>query len=182
RLETVEFRPRYVVEDAVELFAEAAVNKGIELVLDEGADVPDVVIGDPGRLRQVLINVIGNAVKFTDSGEVVVRAKRNASKGPGIAIHFEVVDTGEGLTEEEAGRVFAVYSQLDSSTTRRHGGTGLGLAIERMLAQLMGGEIGVESEKGKGSRFWFTALFREAAARPRAARPTGRRAGPRAAI
>src|SRR5205809_80669 len=162
RLETVEFSPRYVVEEAVELFAEAAVNKGIELVLDEGADVPDVVIGDPGRLRQVLINVIGNAVKFTDSGEVVVRAKRNESKGPGIAIHFEVVDTGEGLTEEEAGRVFAIYSQLDSSTTRRHGGTGLGLAIARMLAELMGGEIGVESAKGKGSRFWFTALVREA--------------------
>ena len=176
RLETVEFSPRYVVEEAVELFAEAAVNKGIELVLDEGADVPDVVIGDPGRLRQVLINVIGNAVKFTDSGEVVVRAKRNESKGPGIAIHFEVVDTGEGLTEEEAGRVFAVYSQLDSSTTRRHGGTGLGLAIARMLAELMGGEIGVESAKGKGSRFWFTALFREAPAssqRPKSNAPLG---------
>src|SRR5207245_2915543 len=93
----------------------------------------------PGRLRQVLINVIGNAVKFTDSGEVVVRAKRNESRGPGIAIHFEVVDTGEGLTEEEAGRVFAVYSQLDSSTTRRHGGTGLGLAIVGLMMPEMDG-------------------------------------------
>ena len=182
RLETVEFSPRYVVEEAVELFAEAAVNKGIELVLDAEADVPDLVLGDPGRLRQVLINLIGNAVKFTDSGEVVVRARAHETKGPGTAVEFEVRDTGIGLTDEEAGRIFAVYSQLDSSTTRRHGGTGLGLAIARMLAQLMGGEIGVESEKGKGSRFWFTALFREAAARPRAARPTGRLVGTKVAI
>jgi len=182
RLETLEFSPRYVVEEAVELFAEAAVNKGIELVLDAEPEVPDLVLGDPGRLRQVLINLIGNAVKFTDSGEVVVRARAHATKGPGIAVEFDVRDTGIGLTREEAGRIFAVYSQLDSSTTRRHGGTGLGLAIARMLAQLMGGEIGVESEKGKGSRFWFTALFREAAARPRVARPTGRLMGTKVAI
>ena len=162
RLETVDFSPRYVVEEAVELFAEAAANKGIELVLDVGPNVPETVIGDPGRLRQVLLNLIGNAVKFTDSGEVVVRAERRDATGPGIAIRFEVVDTGVGMSGEEAERVFAVYSQLDSSTTRRHGGTGLGLAIARMLTQLMGGEIGVQSEKGKGSRFWFTALFREA--------------------
>jgi signal transduction histidine kinase/CheY-like chemotaxis protein len=165
RLETLEFSPRYVVEEAVELFAEAAANKGLELVVDVDADVPELAIGDPGRLRQSLINLIGNAVKFTDSGEVVVRAKRHEGKGPGIAVQFDVVDTGVGLTEEEATRVFGIYSQLDSSTTRTHGGTGLGLAIARMLVQLMGGEIGVESEKGKGSRFWFTALFREAAAK-----------------
>ena len=182
RLETLEFSPRYVVEEAVELFAEAAVNKGIELVLDIEPGVPDLVIGDPGRLRQVLINLIGNAVKFTDSGEVVARARPHETKGPGVAVEFEVQDTGIGLTREEAGQIFAVYSQLDSSTTRRHGGTGLGLAIARMLAQLMGGEIGVDSEKGKGSRFWFTSLFREAAARPRAARPSGRLAGTKVAI
>ncbi|HEY0829811.1 MAG TPA: response regulator [Candidatus Dormibacteraeota bacterium] len=182
RLETLEFSPRYVVEEAVELFAEAAVNKGIELVLDVDADVPDLVIGDPGRLRQVLINLIGNAIKFTESGEVVVRARAHGTKGPGIAVEFEVGDTGIGLTEEEVGRIFAVYSQLDSSTTRRHGGAGLGLAIARMLAQLMGGEIGVESEKGKGSRFWFTALFREAAERARFSRPTGRLSGTKVAI
>jgi CheY-like chemotaxis protein len=129
--------------------------------------VPDIVIGDAGRLRQVLINVIGNAIKFTESGEVVVRAYRQDGKGPGIGIRFEVKDTGIGLTEEEKARVFAVYSQVDSSTTRRRGGTGLGLAIARMLTQLMGGEMGVESEKGKGSTFWFTALFREATAKPR---------------
>jgi len=163
RLETIDFSPKHVAEEAVELFAEPATNKGIELVLDVDAGVPEAVIGDPGRLRQVLINLVANAIKFTESGEVVVRARMHSSKGPGIGIHFEVADTGIGLTPEEQARVFSTYSQVDSSTTRRHGGTGLGLAIARMLTQLMGGEIGVESEKGTGSRFWFTALFRESA-------------------
>ena len=169
KLEAVEFSPRYVVEEAVELFAEAASNKGVELAMDVEPDVPELVVGDAGRLRQVLINLIGNAVKFTDAGEVVVRTRRDESKGPGIAVRFDVSDTGIGLTPGEVTRVFAVYSQLDSSTTRRHGGTGLGLAIARMLAQLMGGEVTVESEKGKGSTFSFAALFREAA-QPRAPR------------
>ena len=167
RLETIEFSPKYVIEEATELFAEAAANKGIELLVDVEAGVPEIAIGDPGRLRQVLINVVANAVKFTETGEVVVRARLLESKGPGISVQFEVADTGIGLTPEESTRVFAVYPQVDSSTTRRHGGTGLGLAIARRLTELMGGEIGVESEKGKGSRFWFTALFREAAARTR---------------
>jgi signal transduction histidine kinase/CheY-like chemotaxis protein len=162
RLETIEFSPKHVLEEAVELFAEAAANKGVELILDVEADVPEVVIGDPGRLRQVLINLVANAIKFTTTGEVMVRAARQESTGPGVAIHFEVADTGIGLTPEEQARVFSTYSQVDSSTTRKHGGTGLGLAIARMLVGLMGGEIGVESEKDAGSRFWFTALFREA--------------------
>ena len=161
RLETIEFSPKHVTEEAVELFAEAAANKGVELVLDVEHDVPAVVIGDPGRLRQVLINLVANAIKFTSAGEVVVRVTRRPSSGPGVAIHFEVADTGIGLTPEEQARVFSTYSQVDSSTTRKHGGTGLGLAIARMLTGLMGGEIGVESEKDAGSRFWFTALFRE---------------------
>ncbi|HYU64209.1 MAG TPA: response regulator [Verrucomicrobiae bacterium] len=182
RLETVEFSPRYVVEEAVELFAEAAVNKGLELAFDVEPEVPDKVIGDAGRLRQVLINLIGNAVKFTDVGEVVVRASLHESQGPGISVRFEVADTGVGMTVDETERVFAVYSQLDSSTTRRHGGTGLGLAIARMLTQMMGGEIGVTSEKGKGSRFWFTALFRESAAAARAAQDDATLAGLNVAI
>jgi two-component system sensor histidine kinase/response regulator len=168
RLETIDFSPKHVMEEAVELFAEAAANKGIELVLDVGDQVPENAIGDPGRLRQVLINLVANAIKFTDAGEVVVRARRHDSTGPGTLIRFEVWDTGIGLTAEEQARVFSTYSQVDSSTTRKHGGTGLGLAIARMLTQLMGGEIGVESEKGAGSRFWFTALFREAAGKRRA--------------
>ena len=168
RLEAIDFSPKHVMEEAVELFAEAAANKGIELVLDVGEFVPENAIGDPGRLRQVLINLIANAVKFTDSGEVVVRARRHENTGPGVLIRFEVSDTGIGLTPEEQARVFSTYSQVDSSTTRKHGGTGLGLAIARMLTQLMGGEIGVESEKSSGSRFWFTALFREADGKKRA--------------
>jgi signal transduction histidine kinase/CheY-like chemotaxis protein len=182
RLEALEFSPRYVVEEAAELFAEAAANKGLELVLDVDADVPDPVIGDAGRLRQVLINLISNAVKFTDTGEVVVRAHREVSNGPGVGVRFEIEDTGVGLAPEESKRIFGVYSQIDASTTRRHGGTGLGLAIARMLAQLMGGEIGVESEKGKGSRFWFTALFREAAVRVRRTRSGAQLAGTTVAI
>jgi len=167
RLETIEFGPKHVTEEAVELFAEAAANKGVELILDVEPEVPQLVIGDPGRLRQVLINLVANAIKFTSSGEVVVRVARRESTGPGVAIHFEVADTGIGLTPEEQARVFATYSQVDSSTTRKHGGTGLGLAIARMLTGLMGGEIGVESEKDAGSRFWFTALFREAEGKAR---------------
>jgi signal transduction histidine kinase/CheY-like chemotaxis protein len=168
RLETIEFSPKHVTEESVELFAEAAANKGVELILDVEPDVPAVVIGDPGRLRQVLINLVANAIKFTSAGEVVVRAARRESTGPGVALHFEVADTGIGLTPEEQARVFSTYSQVDSSTTRKHGGTGLGLAIARMLTGLMGGEIGVESEKDAGSRFWFIALFRAAEGKARA--------------
>jgi len=168
RMESIDFSPKNVTEEAAELFAEAAANKGIELILDVEPDVPARVIGDPGRLRQILLNLVGNAVKFTDEGEVVVRAARLETKGPGVLLRFEVSDTGIGLTEEERAQVFATYSQVDSSTTRRHGGTGLGLAIARMLTQLMGGEIGVESDKGAGSRFWFTSLFRESEGKPRA--------------
>jgi signal transduction histidine kinase/DNA-binding response OmpR family regulator len=182
RLEAIEFSPKYVMEEAAELYAEAAANKGIELIVDIATDVPELVIGDAGRLRQVLINLIANAVKFTDTGEVVVRALGHQTKGPGVAIQFEVADTGIGLTEEEATRVFSTYSQADSSTTRRHGGTGLGLAIARMLSQLMGGDIGVSSDKGKGSRFWFTALFRDAATKGRDSRAAVDLAGTTVAI
>src|SRR5712664_88014 len=147
RMETIDFSPKHVTEEAVELFAEPAANKGIELILDADPEVPHSVIGDPGRLRQVLINLVGNAIKFTDSGEVVVHVHRKVTAGPGVQLHFEIADTGIGLTEDEQARVFSTYSQVDSSTTRKHGGTGLGLATSRMLVQLMGGELGVESEK-----------------------------------
>src|ERR1700716_3175117 len=171
RLENLEFSVRYVTEEAVELFANAAANKGLELIMDVEPDVPEAVIGDPGRLRQVLINLIGNAIKFTETGEVVARVSRYDTIGPGVALRFEVDGTGIGLTNEEQARVFSTYSQVDSSTTRKHGGAGLGLAIARMLTQLMGGEIGVDSEKDAGSRFWFTAIFREAEGKQRAPQP-----------
>src|SRR6202521_2100742 len=182
RMERVDFSPKHVTEEAVELFAEPAANKGIELVLDVEPEVPHNAIGDPGRLRQVLINLVGNAIQFTDSGEVGVRVRREESPGPGVLLHFEVADSGIGLTDEEQARVFSTYSQVDSSTTRKHGGTGLGLATSRMLAQLMGGEIGVESEKGAGSRFWFTSLFREGDRRAPSPPPTASLSGTAVAV
>jgi signal transduction histidine kinase/CheY-like chemotaxis protein len=182
RMETIDFSPKHVTEEAVELFAEPAANKGIELILDVEPEVPHSVVGDPGRLRQVLINLVGNAIKFTDSGEVVVRVRRMETSTPGVMIRFEVADTGVGLTSDEQSRVFSTYAQVDSSTTRKHGGTGLGLAIARMLTQLMGGQIGVESEKGAGSRFWFTALFRESEIKASEPQPVGSLAGAAMAI
>jgi signal transduction histidine kinase/DNA-binding response OmpR family regulator len=182
RMERIDFSPKHVTEEAVELFAEPAANKGIELVLDVEPDVPHNAIGDPGRLRQVLINLVGNAIKFTDTGEVVVRVRRGESPGPGVLLHFEVADTGIGLTDEEQARVFSTYSQVDSSTTRKYGGTGLGLATSRMLTQLMGGEIGVESEKDAGSRFWFTALFREGSRKAPSPPPTASLSGTSIAV
>jgi two-component system sensor histidine kinase/response regulator len=182
RMERIDFSPKHVTEEAVELFAEPAANKGIELVLDVEPDVPHNAIGDPGRLRQVLINLVGNAIKFTETGEVVVRVRRGETPGPGVLLHFEVADSGIGLTEQEQARVFSTYSQVDSSTTRKYGGTGLGLATSRMLTQLMGGEIGVESEKSAGSRFWFTALFREGARRAPNPPPTASLSGTAVAV
>jgi signal transduction histidine kinase/DNA-binding response OmpR family regulator len=182
RMERIDFSPKHVTEEAVELFAEPAANKGIELVLDVEPDVPHNAIGDPGRLRQVLINLVGNAIKFTDTGEVVVRVRRGDSPGPGLLLKFEVADTGIGLTEVEQARVFSTYSQVDSSTTRKHGGTGLGLATARMLAQLMGGEISIESEKGAGSRFSFTALFRESERKAPSPPPTASLSGTAIAV
>ncbi len=182
RMETIDFGPKHVTEEAVELFAEPAANKGVELILDVDPDVPTSVVGDPGRLRQVLINLVGNAIKFTDAGEIVVWVSRMEKSAPGVMLRFEVADTGVGMSEQEQAQIFSTYSQVDSSTTRRHGGTGLGLAIARMLTQLMGGQIGVESDKGSGSKFWFTALFRESEGRALAPQPAGSLAGTTVAI
>src|SRR5207245_10470420 len=119
RMETIDFSPKHVTEEAVELFAEPASNKGIELIGDSEPDIPEVVVGDPGRLRQVLLNLIGNAVKFTDVGEVVVRARRGETKGRGVLLRWGVSDTGIGLSEAERGQIFSTYSQVDRSTTHR---------------------------------------------------------------
>jgi two-component system sensor histidine kinase/response regulator len=158
-LEVLEFDVRTTVEEVADMVASRAHEKGLEVVTLVGAGVPPVVCGDPGRLRQVLLNLVGNAVKFTEDGEVVVRVGVEGEGDDGVVLRFEVVDTGIGVTADQQAQLFESFSQADASTTRRFGGTGLGLAICRQLVTLMGGDIGVESEAGRGSRFWFTAPF-----------------------
>jgi CheY-like chemotaxis protein len=174
-LERIDFHLREAVEETIEIFAARAHAKGLELMCDIGADVPDTVCSDPMRLRQILINFVGNAIKFTDSGMVVVRVRTVGKDG---LLRFEVVDTGIGVSEEAQAHIFNSFSQADSFTTRKYGGTGLGLAICRQLATLMGGEIGVHSEVNRGSTFWFEAALPPAGD---AASIPARRMQPRAA-
>jgi signal transduction histidine kinase/DNA-binding response OmpR family regulator len=159
-LETIPFPLRRTVEETIELMADRAEKKGLELLLYVAEDVPVGVLGDPGRLRQILTNLVGNAIKFTDAGEVLIEIRRqmtDATREEGsVLLHFAVKDTGIGISDEAKERLFQSFSQVDASTTRRYGGTGLGLAISRQLCEMMGGQIGVESEPGKGSTFWFT--------------------------
>ncbi len=151
-LECIEFGLRETVEQAIEICAARAHAKGLELACDVGLDVPAKVRSDPMRLRQILINLVGNAIKFTDAGEVIVRVKL---LGGDDLLRFEVIDTGIGISTEAQHDIFNAFSQADSFTTRKYGGTGLGLAICRELATLMGGQIGVDSVVGRGSVFWF---------------------------
>ena len=157
-LEVTDVDVRTVVQDAVELLAEQAQEKGLDIGSYVSADVPPLVVGDPARLRQVLINLVGNAVKFTSNGHVVVRVSRL-----GCHLQFRVEDSGIGLSEEARERVFSPFQQADSSTTRRFGGTGLGLTICRNLVERMGGLLGVNSAEGRGSAFFFTIELKESA-------------------
>ena len=156
-VEHTEFELEKVLDNVANLIAEKTSAKGLELVFDVDRNVPPKLIGDPLRLGQILINYCNNAVKFTEQGEIdiVVRLKEQTDKD--VLIYCAVRDTGVGLTDDQMGRLFQRFSQADASTTREFGGTGLGLAISRKLAELMGGEVGVDSEPGKGSTFWFTA-------------------------
>lgn len=161
-LEELEFDLRSVAEDAVELLALRAQAKGLEIGILIEDDVPELAVGDCNRLRQVLLNLVGNAVKFTEQGEVVVRVGVAEEGGADALVRFDVADTGIGISPEAHGRLFELFSQADSSTTRKYGGTGLGLAISRRLVSLMGGEIGFQSAVGRGTTFSFTARLRRA--------------------
>jgi PAS domain S-box-containing protein len=161
-LECTGFRLRDAIGRAVILIAGDAQAKGIELALDTDR-VPDALFGDPTRLSQALLNLLGNAVKFTERGRVELRADVLDEADGELRVRFEVSDTGIGIAPDKLGNLFAAFEQADSSTTRRFGGTGLGLALTRHIAGLMGGEVGVRSEPGVGSTFWFTALLGRAA-------------------
>jgi CheY-like chemotaxis protein len=158
-LECIDFDVRQTMEDAAVLFAERAYSKGLELVCCIPAAVPMQLRGDPTRLRQILTNLLGNAIKFTEHGEVVVRVAITQETATCVQLRFEVKDTGIGIAPEVQGRLFQAFTQAESSISRRYGGTGLGLMIAKQLTELMGGSIGVESEPGQGATFWFTACF-----------------------
>lgn len=168
-LESIPFDLAEVLGDALKLLALRADKKRLELAWRMQSDVPPVVIGDPARLRQIVINLVGNAIKFTDRGEVVLRVQRRSGErgapasgiaaGDCLLLQFSIIDTGVGIAAEKQQRVFEAFEQADASTTRRYGGTGLGLTISTKLVELMGGRIWLESQPGRGSRFHFTAGF-----------------------
>src|SRR6185295_6410075 len=145
--------------DTMKMLALRADEKGLELLCDVALDVPDLVIGDPIRLGQILVNLVGNAVKFTDGGEIVVKARCVSQGDDDVVTEFSVSDTGIGIAEEKRAAIFEAFEQADSSTTRKYGGSGLGLAISQKLVQMKGGRIWLESEPGKGSTFHFTTRF-----------------------
>ncbi len=181
-LECLDFNLRTTVEQVLAQFAERAEAKGLELTGLVHASVPTGLKGDPGRLRQILTNLVGNAVKFTDKGEVTLQAYLEEDLPDTAAIRFEVTDSGIGINPNTQAKLFRPFVQADSSTTRKYGGTGLGLSISKQLVELMGGRIGVRSTEGQGSTFWCTARFQKQADSLRAILPTGDLTGKRVLI
>jgi len=158
-LDRTGFPLRKTIEAAVKVLAVRAEQKGLDLAWRVAARVPDALVGDPERLKRIIVNLVGNAIKFTQKGDVVLAAKTESREAGTVVIHFSVADTGIGIPPEQYKRIFEAFGQADSSTTRKYGGTGLGLSISKQLIELMGGRIWVESEVGHGSTFHFTARF-----------------------
>ncbi|MDD4653060.1 MAG: PAS domain S-box protein [Methanothrix sp.] len=158
-LERLDFDLHAMLKDTTDILALDIHEKGLELVSLVEPEVPSHLRGDPGRLRQILVNLGGNAVKFTEKGKIVIRVSLESEDDRNAMIRFEVIDTGIGIPADRQKILFSPFTQMDSSTTRQYGGTGLGLAISKQLVKLMGGNIGLQSEAGKGSTFWFTAVF-----------------------
>jgi signal transduction histidine kinase/DNA-binding response OmpR family regulator len=158
-LENINFNLRDDLGDCMEILAFRGHAKGLEIACHVHRDVPDHLVGDPGRLRQVVVNLVGNAIKFTHAGEVVVHVATRAHEADSVVLEFSIRDTGIGIPVAKQARMFEAFDQADTSTTREYGGTGLGLAICKQLVELMGGEIGVESAVGKGTTVRFTARF-----------------------
>ena len=171
QLEAVDFNPADVVQDVLKLISGRARSKGLNVTSDISKEAHKQLRGDPMRLRQVLLNLVANAVKFTERGGVSVHVRVAASLERHTELLFEVQDTGIGLTPEETARLFQPFVQADGSITRKYGGTGLGLAICKQLIEMMGGRVGVESQPQQGSRFWFTARFQRAGAAASAGTP-----------
>ncbi len=160
-LEILDFDLRATLDDLNDVLALKAHRKGLEYICMIDPDVPSLLRGDPGRLRQLLTNLIDNAVKFTSEGEVSVEVTLKEEKTDQATIHFSISDTGIGIPGDSIGSLFDAFTQIDASTTRKYGGTGLGLTISRRLAEMMGGEVGVESEEDKGTTFWVTTVFQK---------------------
>ncbi len=155
-LESIKFNLQKVLAEVNAIFTPRAQSRGLDFFCDVKSDVPLHLTGDPGRLRQVLVNLLGNAIKFTFQGSVSIQVKVWGKHQDLVTLHFSIEDTGVGIPKEKLGALFKKFSQVDASTTRIYGGTGLGLAISKQLVNMMGGEIGVRSHEGKGSQFWFT--------------------------